>query len=455
LLGCGETTPPEGNEPPPARDDLAPVIVVVIDTWRHDTFGELDADGRSITPRIDQLADGAVRFQQAISSSGWTLPSVASILTGTWPTVHKARGKGSWLTPITPDLPTAAEVFREAGYRTLAVANAAYLSRFLGLDRGFDEFNHRHAYNDRIRRADRAVDDALAMLDSSDRPPFLLLHLFDSHLDDDPPSDTRGRYTDGLEGPPPPLSMRQCRTLGDPSHPDAASNIEYIRALYHEEVAFLDQEIGRLVDELVTRDVWDRCLFVITADHGEEFWDHGGFEHGHTLYDELVHVPLIVKLPGSRAAGTVIDTPVRVLDLMPTLFDATDLETPVSFVGQSLLPLIDGAEEEERAILCESILHGEEQVAIRRGRYKLIVERTGRGMTSGELYDLVADPGETVDLSEQEAEVARSLRSELRQTLIGLHRQAQTLADPVPKNMSPEQLDMILESLQSLGYFQD
>ena len=179
---CGE------SEPPPH------VVLVVVDTLRADALGCYGHQAAN-TPAIDAFAAESVQFTDAVSSSGWTLPSVGSLLTGVWPTLHKATGKLTLLRPISPDIPTAAELLVDEGYTTLGFANAAFLSPLLGLDRGFEVFDHKHAYNQDVRRADQTVSDAILELNKRDKddPVFLLVHLFDSHLDYDPlPEDLAG-----------------------------------------------------------------------------------------------------------------------------------------------------------------------------------------------------------------------------------------------------------------------
>lgn len=436
-------------EPETWSEDSQVVVVVLIDTLRRDALG-CYGHPEANTPRIDELAGEGVRFEQAISSSGWTLPSVASLLTGTWPTVHKAVGRIPRMTPITTDLPVAGEVFQEGGFETLGFVNAAFLSPLLGLDRGFDLFDHRHAYNQDMRRADETVDSALVQVSEREgRDLFVLVHLFDPHLDYDGPEPHRYEFTDGRKNPPAPLTMQTVRALGNSPDPAQA---KYVRGLYQGEVAFTDRAVGRLIDGLKELGVWDRTTMVLTADHGEEFWDHGGFEHGHTLYDELIRVPLVVRLPGNEGAGRVVADQVRVLDVMPTLFELTGLDCPESFIGHSLLPLLKGEDDEPRIAFSQSTLYGSDKLSWRTERYHLIFDRAKKAERPMELYDWVADPAEQDDLVHEQPELAKRLYAELRAFHADLEVQGRLLSTPDIENIHPKRIKKYLESIESLGY---
>ena len=437
-----------GGDPPPRA------VIILVDTLRRDALGcygaELDP-----SPVVDGLAAEGVRFDQAISTSGWTLPSVASLMTATWPSVHKAMGKSSRLTPISEDLPTAAEVFSDAGFATLAIANAAFLSPVLGLERGFDEFDHRHAFNDRIRRAKESVDTALGLAsEHMDEPMLLVVHLFDPHLDYDPLGKFADRFVGDRNEPPLPLSATDCsQVLSKPGEPPNAQDLDYIRSAYLAEVAYTDAQIGRLCEGLRELGMYDESWIVVTADHGEEFWDHGGFEHGHTLYDELVRVPLVIKPPASRGRplGTV-DRQVRIIDVMPTLLDAFGVEAPASFLGQSLLPMLSGEDRLDRLVLCESTLYGSDRVALRNGRYKYVLNRAQGAQIPEELYDWRTDPEESRNLISSRRDLAQDMRAELHAFQASIAPEVERTRVGAAENISPKNRELWEKSLEQLGY---
>ncbi|HSF16769.1 MAG TPA: sulfatase [Vicinamibacteria bacterium] len=436
------------SRPPPAST----IIVFVLDTVRLDALG---AYGNTLdpTPHIDALADDGVRFDQAISSSGWTLPAVGSLLTGTWPTIHGAIGQGIMLRPLRPEIKTAPEVFRANGYRTVGIANAAFVSPMVGVNRGFDVFEHRYSYNHDARDAQLVIDLAIRELYARPGvPTFLFIHLFDPHLDYAPPAGYDTKYTEGRTSPPPPITMEICQEMqtGDSRQkPPLAEDIAYVRGVYQGEVSFMDAEVGRFIEELKSLELYERSTLILTADHGEEFWDHDGFEHGHTLYDELIRVPLIVKLPSDLdVTRDVVSEPVRVLDVMPTVFDVVGIDKPATFDGESMMSLIRGESSSRRPVFAESTLYGPERVAWRTERYKYIHDATTGREGIGELYDWQEDPKESLNLADEKPELAVKMRSELFDFYAHLRDRARNMEEPDFVNLSPVRI----EELRSLGY---
>ena len=424
------------------------VVLIILDTVRADALS-CYGNPSSTTPRIDAVAAQGVRFEHAISASGWTLPAVASIFTGAWPTVHGGLGKTTTLTPIRDELPTAAEVLKQAGFATLGIANAAFVSPMLKLDRGFDVFDHKYTYNWDARRADETIDAAIDLLRASKgKSTFLMIHLFDPHLDYDPPGSYKTMFTAGRTEPAPPLTDGMCREMagGDGDAPPTPEDIAYVRAVYHGEVAFMDEHVGRLIDALVSFELYDDATVIITSDHGEEFWDHNGFEHGHTLYDELIRVPLIVKFPLSvQPVKAVVEDQVRTVDAMSTVFDVYDIAQPGSFEGRSLLPLAQGKPDEPRVAFSESTLYGRRMISWRVGDYKFIYDAEDN---HGELYDCRKDPHERIDILKDRPDVARKLSTELLTFYRGVLDRAGGMSKPEPVNLSPSRI----KQLRSLGY---
>ncbi|MHC4295303.1 MAG: sulfatase, partial [Planctomycetota bacterium] len=365
------------------RKSYPNMFLIVIDTLRRDAVG-CYGNSLGVTPRIDEIAAEGVRFGRAIAASGWTLPSMATLLTGTFPTIHGGqrivKHKSMWQTPtIRRDVPTAAEIFKKNGFgNTFALANNAFTSPLLGLNRGFDAYNHRHAYSNTLRRSDENIDTTLKMLRAHrNESNFAFLHLFDPHLSYDPPPAYKAKFTNGRTHPPPPLINGQCRAIQtNPNEPPKKEDINYVKGVYYGEVNFVDVHVGRFVDALKKMNLYEQATLVITADHGEEFWDHNGFEHGHSLYDELTRVPMILKLPSDvQPARREIGAQVRHIDVAPTLFDLAGIEKPVSFEGESLLPLILGeTEETDRIAYCENTLYGSQKRSWSTGRYKCVYD---------------------------------------------------------------------------------
>ena len=429
------------------------VVLVILDTVRADALG-CYGNPDNPTPHMDEVASQGVRFDQAISTSGWTVPAVASLFTGTWPTIHGAFGKGTDLnlTVIRDEVPTAAEVLKAKGFNCLGFANAAFVSPMLHFDRGFDVFDHTYAYNWNVRRADETIDAAVKLIREHRRESnFVMIHLFDAHLNFDPPGDYATKHTGGRSDPPTPLTMDVCKALqtGDGMLPPAPEDTQYVKGVYLGEVDFIDAQIGRLVNELKSMGIYDRTTLILVADHGEEFWEHNGFEHGHTLYDELIRIPLIVKLPlGTTPARKVVDDQVRILDVMPMVFELVGVDQPPSFIGQSLMPLIMGEPAKPRIAYSESTLYGGEKLSWRAGEYKYIIDIAPNVENRVELYNLQSDPGETLNLAESEAQIADGLRIDMLSFFRGIVKQSGEMSKPESADMSPQNI----KQLESLGY---
>jgi len=443
LLGCRRS------------DGDAPIVVLVlVDTLRLDSLSCYG--GEFPTPAMDALAARGARFEQAISSSGWTLPAAASILTGVSPGVHQARGKRTRLTPISPDVETVAERLNAAGVRTLAFTNAAFVNPLLGLTRGFEHESHRHAYNQDIRRAGETFGAALGELAKDDgRPTFCLVHLFDAHLDYDPPGEFATRYTEGLSDARRPLGFQDCSRVppGEPEPGVSAEHARRVRAAYEAEVAYVDHELGRFLAALEERGDLARTTVILTADHGEEFWEHGAFEHGHSLYDELVRVPLLIAPPPRPAAtASVVPVPVRTLDLAPTLCELFGVPPGERHEGASLLAVAAGHDTEPRSALSEGTLYGSDKFALRTARHKVILDRHPQAVRPIEVYDWTVDPLERDNLAVREPELARALASELEARLAAMELLARELRPGEVQDLSPARREEYLQQLESLGY---
>jgi arylsulfatase A-like enzyme len=436
LVSCGRAP----TAPPP---DL---VLVVIDTCRRDALGSYGADP-TVTPHLDAFAREHVRFERAIAPSPWTLPSVATMLTGRMPGIHGAYGQGKNLTVLRPEIATGAEVLRDRGWATGAVVNAPFLKPPLGLSRGFEMYDYVPGTPQSQRRAGPSVDIALERLEANrDRPDLLLLHVFDPHLPYDPPADLAARAREGYEGAwePPLRLLKDMRTPGwKPDPPE----MEYLRRVYDAEVTGVDRELGRFFRELEERGLAANTCVVVTADHGEEFHDHGGWEHGHTMYEELVHVPLLVKLPAGREVRRhVVEAQVSLLDLLPTLFDVAGEEPPADLPGTSFLEMITGeAEPVSRPAISERVHLGGRQFSLRDGEFAWL---WWDDEDRGELYRWTDDPREREEISARYPEVAERMREELLDRIEAMESAAAELSPR--EELGPS--GPLVEQLKSLGY---
>lgn len=364
------------EQPPPRRGD---VILMLVDTLRADHVGAY-GHGRATTPAMDALAARGAVFEHAYAHSGWTLPSGASLVTGRYPTGHGARIMRGVdriaTTKIAQDATTLAQLFRRAGYRTGAFINNTFLSEKRGFDRGFDHFDIDTDLP--YRKAGATAIAAVKWLAEDPKPAFLLLHVMDPHLPYDPPPTVRGRFTG--DDPPPVAVPFAPVAVGIKSLRKAETDPNYLQALYDEEILGVDRALGALVRLVDQRP--EKPVYLFTSDHGEEFWDHGGFEHGHTLFGELTRVPLIIA-GDSRLQGRV-KTPVGHVDVYQYLASLAGAAPPPSTDGEDLVGIAGrerrrGSPTMDRPILHDETLYAAPLAALTLGHQRFIVNlETGR-----------------------------------------------------------------------------
>jgi arylsulfatase A-like enzyme len=389
------------------------VVVVLIDTLRADRLGSYgNRDG--LTPNLDRFAAGATRFAQMHAPAGWTLPSVASLMTGLQPQTHGAGVRYGEFAPtgLSGGVRTLAETLRDGGFYTLGVYHNIYVNPAFGLQQGFDEY---------VSIEDRAaplVDRALEGLrrTASDRRVFLYLHLFDVHNPYEPPAAECGSVARRLQ--PAYRGRLGCAADRRPELPiPPPEDRLWHEALYDAEIAYTDRQMGRFLDGLEKLGLDDDTVVLVVSDHGEEFWTRldreralgyeANSDHGHTLYEELLHVPALLRVPG-RSPG-VVESPAELADLFPTLLGLAGIPAP-PVQGKDLAPLLEGAPPASRpTLLADLILHGPPRWAIRRGPWKLIVPRDPG--PAPELYDLSADPQELRDLAAARPDLVAALRA--------------------------------------------
>lgn len=361
-----------------------PVILISIDTLRAD---RLPAYGYTsvATPAIDRLARDGIVWERAYTHSPLTLPAHASLFTGQLPSVHGVRDNLGYR--IDPGHgPTWAGLLQSHGYATGAAVSSFVLRRGTGIELGFDHYDDGIAFDPSAalgglqREGDLTLARALAWMDgAASRPVFLFLHLYEPHAPYAPPAPIAARYG----------------------------------ATYDGEVVAADSVLGRLFAALDARGLYERAMILLVSDHGEGLGDHGEDEHGVFLYSSTLHVPLIIKLPGARASGSRTSQPVQLVDLYPTIAALLGIPLPPrGMPGAPLLPLAAN-DAPERPIYAETFyprLHfgWSELTSLIMGRHHLI-----QGPRP-ELFDVVADPAERVDLSARQSQVLTDLAGRLQ-----------------------------------------
>jgi arylsulfatase A-like enzyme len=388
----------------------APLVVVyLVDTLRADHTSPYGYR-RDTTPALTAFAKDGVLFEQAIAHASWTKPSVASLLTSQLPGRHRAVQLRDTLDG---GHVTLAEMLQARGFATgAAIANSVIYAADTNFEQGFDFYAGLHGPGDRPSKAVEAagvVDAALRFVDSRRGfPTFVYVHTMDPHVPYTPPAPFDRRY----EPHPAPG-----RAAEDPrSDYQEPADLERLVAQYDGEIAYGDQEFARFLAALKERGLYDRALVVFTADHGEEFLEHGHFTHGKTVFDELVRVPLVVKFPGRAHAGERVGQQVQLVDVVPTVLRALDLPVPEPPViaGRPLQVVVRGGAPEPPAV--SEISHrGYVAHGMRTTRDKYVRRFSPH---DDELYfDLAQDPGEQTSRLDAARERVRALRGGLEQAM--------------------------------------
>jgi arylsulfatase A-like enzyme len=406
LAACAGPTPPA----PPAN-----VVVIAFDALRADHLG-CYGHPRPTSPRIDALAREGIVFETAVSPAPWTLPAFASMFTGLLPSHHRAgEGKLPYVSGLDAAQPTLASVLHDRGFRTAAFVSNTWVGPTVGLDRGFEA-------HEVLADARGAADRATAWLA---HPPaerfFLFVHLFEPHAPyTPPPDDARLFVAPEYDGP----FRTAFPTVWKNGVPEMRVDPHWtpedrrrIGDLYDAEIHHADGLVGRLLDTLAAAGRAGDTLVVVVSDHGEELFDHGALDHGHTLFDELLRVPLVVRLPGA-AAGQRIAAQVSTVSLLSTVLDAVGVDAPPARDAPSLMPLVRGAPAGPPApVLAEFVVLGRDPgaKAIRLPGEKLVVFPADGARL---YYDLAADPREQRNLAAERRVRADALAAELEQRLL-------------------------------------
>ncbi|MBK8180059.1 MAG: sulfatase [Planctomycetes bacterium] len=382
------------------------VVLITLDTLRADHLSPYGYD----KPTGEALARfGFTRFEQGYAVAPWTRPSTATILTGSYPSVHNAVLND---TSLPQEAVTIAERLAESGFATAHCAANINASDVFGMAQGA-QFSIRNPYlvphpltgttiGELLRRRSFDLTDAqdlrrmaVAFLDAAaGRRFFLYFHCEDPHTPYDPPREQLEQFAPRYQGrvftkPRPDLRMN-------------AAEVEHMIARYDGDIANATDAVAELLDLLDRRGQLERTLVILTADHGEAFDDHGQWNHSSTLYDELLHIPLLVRPPAGLRRVPVVEAQASQIDIVPTVLDYLGFPAAAELPGRSLRALVEGAPApaEERLLLAEC--HRIDAWSVRLGRWKLIV--TGEAQ---ELYDVEADPRELRDLAREPEQAER------------------------------------------------
>lgn len=453
-LGACERAEPNGRER--EKPDRPNVLLITVESLRSDHVSCYGYE-RATTPNLDALAATATRYTQAFAATSWTLTSHASIFTGLYPSVHKV------ILPqdrLADGYTTAAEVLESSGYQTASVVGGPYLRSTFNLTQGFgyrdesaasdtNEAAHKDITNPRMAEA---MERFLRTKRDAKRPFFLFAYYWDVHYDYIPPPPYNTMFVPEGAEPIEEVQFGPITVLGeDISQPQ----LEYLVAQYDGEIGCTDAYLGKLWALLRELDLWDDTAIIVTADHGEQFFEHSYLGHKLDLYAESLHVPLIVKYP-HQDVGRVEDRIVSLVDLFPTILDLAECDPPNVQNGRSLLAEGSGG---DRSVFFEltttwdirnretgEVHHDSDRwVAVRNGRCKLLhVEGTG----FWQLFDAVADPLEQSPLGAEWNDLALRMKEQI-ETWRAAMTSLSTLWEAGPKaQLSERELDR----LRSLGY---
>jgi len=419
----------------PRADELS-VVFVVLDAAGARHFG-CYGNELPTTPHIDDFAADATVFERAYAQAAWTPPSVGSYMTGRYPPMRSEDLR-------VVESETLARALQVAGLHTAAFSENPYVTHDYGLATGFDEFREYFPY-DLVRSAthrvdgERTVDEALGWVrERNGERFFLYVHLLAPHAPYDPPPPFGGRfdpdYGGTVHGLPDTLTA-----INDGRLAIDARDLAHLRLQYQENLAYGDHQAGRLLEGLDELGILDRALVIVAADHGEAFREHGVLQHNTTVYEEMIHVPLVVRLPSDASLPDRFGGVVELRSIFPTVCEALGLASCPKSLAPSLFERVRDARE--RPGLARSWARGKKGAftALILQQHKLIAR--AHTFEPLALYDLARDPGETTDLRASRPDLVRDARSWLRDPNLEFFVGGEATVDPATR-----------ERLEALGY---
>jgi len=445
VIGCSKNPAMEksGTSPNETRPNI---ILISIDTLRADHMS-LYGYAKNTTPFLRALAEEALVFDEFSENGGGTLPSHVSMLTSLFPRTHRILPARKL--PIPEEWTTLPEHLQSLGYHTGGFTDCIWLMRKFGFEQGFDHFD------DLGGHALEIIPRVYQWLETKKRkdPFFLFIHLYDVHSKPEglPYHSPEPYFSEHLPKTHPSFDgcrMGECATrfLKKVNRGLAAGNavsaylsspeISYVESLYDLGIGYIDEQLQRFIEKLRKDGLYDSSLIVITADHGENFLEHGRFLHSQGLYDSMTQVPLLIKLPGGAFGGTRITFPASIVDIAPTILATTGLPPLEHMQGKSLVPTW----EEQHPVWKETYIWE----AVRTPQWKYVKPRK-------ELFHLQDDPGEQHNLADQHPELIQELGARLGR----FEKEAIAFRDELRNQKTSGSAELTVserEELQSLGY---
>lgn len=447
------------------------VLLITVDTLRADYLGCYGHQG-NLTPNLDRLATQSLRFERAITGGSWTQAAFPVLMTSTYASMY-----GGCTGTLAPERPTLAASLSAHGYTTAGFSTSPLLSHEYGYSRGFDTFVDLtpDEQDPQLRRikggqfllrqpithhigqllgqslrpaklyvtAETLTDTVNAWLDRTTTPFFAWVHYMDIHW----PYHREETLTQPQEIAQAWRDLKHLHQANWANAPISHSQKEHYIQLYQEAIRYTDRHIGRLLDHLRTSGQFDDTIIILVADHGEEFLEHGRWGHWeNNLYDEILQVPCLFKLP-DQASGQTIAPQVRTLDLMPTILDLCDFPRPEQVEGLSLTPLWTNHPADYNAPVSLSEMKRDDWhiVAARTNAEKFIWD--SRQPQQPQFFDLQSDPHEHTNIATQYPE-----RVAFFQELVNRHLQRVTETQPTEAVLAPEMTETLMTRLRDLGY---
>ncbi len=404
------------------------IIFVSFDTLRADhvhTYGY----PKNTSPTIDAFAENGFVFENDISASSWTLPSSMSWFTGVYPSKHKILNKYTLLTPtkqeisslkvLSPNMETLAEVLKKNGYNTGGFTGGAGVHSMFGYNQGFDTYiddkdfaGFEYTYPKAIEWIKKHQTNQL----------FVFLHGYNIHGEYIPAGGYDYRFLDfkyngKLTGSKEEEIELREQGLAEGKIFLTKDDVRFLTAIYDEKIQRADSEFAKFIEKYRNLGLLDKTIFILTSDHGEELYDHGQIDHGHSLYDEVIHVPLVITIPDAK--GLKIPNQVRSIDLMPTLLDIIgvkpDENLKQQFQGVSLVPIMKGKNENLDAFSETDYRYATFKRSLRDVTgWKLVTDLETK---INELYSLNKDKEEKNNLSDQYPDILTEIKSKLQNIL--------------------------------------
>lgn len=402
------------------------VLLIVVDTLRADHMG-CYGYSRKTTPHIDsELAEKGAVFLNAFTQSPWTKPAMGALFTSLYPHDAQMNNKDT----ILPDeFVTLAEALKKKGYHTVSFHTAYWASKIFNTDQGFDEYHELIDLNDGSSEPAPAVTARFIewIEKNQDKKYFAYLHYMDPHKPYLAPREFNAMFVADPSKLPRPMGPRAMMGGWNPYKPKSIDrgweleaskdltkeNKQRIINYYDAEIRFTDDALGRLFSKLKELDIMDDTLIIFTADHGEEFWEHGTYEHGHTLYNEIMRIPLIIRY-NKNINPQKVNALAGLIDIYPTIMDIVNLPSSRTLKGISLMPALVGNAAPRSSVFCEGILanRGIEKNAVIGTQWKLI-DHIGSKNRELELYDLSNNPIELENVVAQNPAIVSDMKREI------------------------------------------